>query len=167
MHFIVVLLLVRSHNGSARVWFQPGLFKSVFSKRAHSCLHHGGCILGLSARSSARVSSVARGVCIGRTAGRYRSTSAPGPTGESVREAKDFPRPCHVWTAPADQGFFCGVAFDRGCGHVFGLSMHEEGSDAPPRGGGGALGGFSQEMLQLGEHLLDRVEIGTVGRQEE
>jgi hypothetical protein len=33
MHFIVVLLLVRSHNGSARVWFQPGLFKSVFSKR--------------------------------------------------------------------------------------------------------------------------------------
>ena len=26
---------------------------------------------------------------------------------------------------------------------------------------------FSQEMLQLGEHLLDRVEIGTVGRQEE
>jgi phytoene dehydrogenase-like protein len=31
--------------------------------------------------------------------------------------------PCHVWTAPADQGFFCGVAFDRGCGHVFGLLM--------------------------------------------
>jgi hypothetical protein len=31
----------------------------------------------------------------------------------------------------------------------------------------GRLGGFSQEMLQLGEHLLDRVEIGTVGRQEE
>jgi hypothetical protein len=30
---------------------------------------------------------------------------------------------CHVWTAPADQGFFCGVAFDRGCGHAFGLSM--------------------------------------------
>jgi hypothetical protein len=30
---------------------------------------------------------------------------------------------CHVWTAPADQGFFCGVAFDRGCGHVFGLLM--------------------------------------------
>ena len=40
MHFIVVLLLVRSHNGSARVWFQPSLFKSVFSERAHSCLHH-------------------------------------------------------------------------------------------------------------------------------
>jgi hypothetical protein len=36
-----------------------------------------------------------------------------------------------------------------------------------PRGGGGARGGFSQEMLQLGEHLLDRVEIGTGGRQEE
>ena len=32
---------------------------------------------------------------------------------------------------------------------------------------GAALGGFSQEMLQLGEHLLDRIEIGTVGRQEE
>jgi hypothetical protein len=32
-------------------------------------------------------------------------------------------RHCHVWTAPADQGFFCGVAFDRGCGHVFGLLM--------------------------------------------
>jgi hypothetical protein len=30
---------------------------------------------------------------------------------------------CHVWTAPADQGLFCGVAFDRGCGHVFGLLM--------------------------------------------
>jgi hypothetical protein len=29
------------------------------------------------------------------------------------------------------------------------------------------LGGFSQEMLQFGEHLLDRVEIGTVGWQEE
>jgi hypothetical protein len=28
---------------------------------------------------------------------------------------------CHVWTAPADQGLFCGGAFDRGCGHVFGL----------------------------------------------
>jgi hypothetical protein len=24
---------------------------------------------------------------------------------------------------PADQGLFCGVAFDRGCGHVFGLLM--------------------------------------------
>jgi hypothetical protein len=47
------------------------------------------------------------------------------------------------------------------------LGQSEEGSDAPPRGGGGALGGFSQEMLQLGEHLRDRVEIGTVGRQEE
>ena len=32
-------------------------------------------------------------------------------------------RHCHVWTAPADQGLFCGGAFDRGCGHVFGLSM--------------------------------------------
>jgi hypothetical protein len=31
--------------------------------------------------------------------------------------------PCHVWMAPADQGLFCGGAFDRGCGHVFGLSM--------------------------------------------
>ena len=30
---------------------------------------------------------------------------------------------CHVWTAPADQGLFCGVAFDRGCGHVFGPLM--------------------------------------------
>ena len=48
-----------------------------------------------------------------------------------------------------------------------GTEVVEEGSDAPPRGGGGALGGFSQEMLQLGEHLLDRIEIGTVGRQEE
>jgi hypothetical protein len=27
-----------------------------------------------------------------------------------------FGRRCHVWMAPADQGFFCGVAFDRGCG---------------------------------------------------
>jgi hypothetical protein len=31
--------------------------------------------------------------------------------------------PCHVWTAPVDQGFFCGVAIDCGCGHVFGLLM--------------------------------------------
>ena len=31
--------------------------------------------------------------------------------------------PCLVWMAPADQGLFCGGAFDRGCGHVFGLSM--------------------------------------------
>jgi hypothetical protein len=23
----------------------------------------------------------------------------------------------------ADQGLFCGIAFDRGCGHVFGLLM--------------------------------------------
>ena len=29
-------------------------------------------------------------------------------------------RHCHVWTAPADQGLFCGVEFDRGCGHAFG-----------------------------------------------
>jgi hypothetical protein len=39
----------------------------------------------------------------------------------------------------------------------------EEGSDAPPRGGGGALGGFSQEMLQLGEHLLERLRSGLEG----
>ncbi len=35
---------------------------------------------------------------------------------------------CHVWTAPADQGLFCGGAFDRGCGHVFGL--FDSGHDA-------------------------------------
>jgi hypothetical protein len=34
-----------------------------------------------------------------------------------------FPGHCHVRTTPADQGFFCSVAFDRGCGHVFGLLM--------------------------------------------
>jgi hypothetical protein len=28
--------------------------------------------------------------------------------------------------APADQGLFCGGAFDRGCGHVFGLSADDE-----------------------------------------
>ena len=33
----------------------------------------------------------------------------------------DVLRDLDVWTAPADQGLFCGVAFDRGCGHVFGL----------------------------------------------
>jgi len=42
----------------------------------------------------------------------------------AVEELFDlFDGRCHVWTAPADQGFFCGVAFDRGCGHVFGLLM--------------------------------------------
>ena len=30
-----------------------------------------------------------------------------------------------------------------------------------------ALGGFTQQRFELGENLLDRIEIGTVGRQEE
>ncbi len=40
----------------------------------------------------------------------------PKPYDPSVRQ-------CHVWTAPAYQGLFCRIAFDRGCGHVFGLLM--------------------------------------------
>lgn len=31
----------------------------------------------------------------------------------------------------------------------------------------GALGGFTQQRFEFGEDLLDRSEIGTVGRQEE
>jgi hypothetical protein len=43
----------------------------------------------------------------------------------------------------------------------------EESADAPPSGLDGALGSFAQKRFELGEDLLDRVEIGAVGRQEE
>jgi hypothetical protein len=42
----------------------------------------------------------------------------------------------------------------------------EESSDALPCCGDGSLCGFSHEVLELCEHLLDRVEVGGVGRQE-
>ena len=43
----------------------------------------------------------------------------------------------------------------------------EEAADAAPGCVDGSLSGFAQECLQLGEHLLDRVQIGAVGWQEE
>jgi hypothetical protein len=39
--------------------------------------------------------------------------------------------------------------------------------DLPSGGVGGALCGFAEQGLELGEDLLDRVEVGTVGGQEE
>jgi hypothetical protein len=48
-----------------------------------------------------------------------------------------------------------------GCGAV------EELADAAPSGREGSLGGTSEQRLQLGEQLLDRIEVGAVGRQEE
>jgi len=43
----------------------------------------------------------------------------------------------------------------------------EERSDAFPCGLDGSLGSLAQERFELCEDLLDRIEIGTVGRQEE
>jgi hypothetical protein len=43
----------------------------------------------------------------------------------------------------------------------------KERADTPPRALDGALGGGSQEGLELGEDLLDGIEIGAVGRQEQ
>jgi len=43
----------------------------------------------------------------------------------------------------------------------------EERSGASPGGFDGALAGLAHEVLELGEDLLDRIEIGTVGRQED
>ena len=42
--------------------------------------------------------------------------------------------------------------------------MIEQGADALPGGFDGPLGGLSEQRFQLGEHLLDRIEIRTVGR---
>jgi hypothetical protein len=38
---------------------------------------------------------------------------------------------CHVWTAPADQGLFFGIARGLGCGHVFGLFARRMESAGP------------------------------------
>ena len=43
----------------------------------------------------------------------------------------------------------------------------EQGTDPFPGGLDGALGGFAKQSFELGKDLLDRVEVGTVGRQEE
>jgi len=43
----------------------------------------------------------------------------------------------------------------------------EEGPDPLPCCLDGSLVGFSEQRLELGEHLLDRVEIGAVRRQEQ
>lgn len=43
----------------------------------------------------------------------------------------------------------------------------EERADALPGCLGSSLCGFAQEVLELGEHLLDQVEVGRLGRQEQ
>jgi len=43
----------------------------------------------------------------------------------------------------------------------------EKCSDAFPCGLDGSFGSFAQEVFELCEDLLDRIEIGTIGRQEE
>jgi len=43
----------------------------------------------------------------------------------------------------------------------------EERADATPGSVEGALGGLAREMFELGEDLLDGIEIGAIGRQEE
>jgi hypothetical protein len=43
----------------------------------------------------------------------------------------------------------------------------QERTDALPGGLNCGFGGFAQQRFELGEDLLDRIEIGTVGRQEE
>ena len=45
--------------------------------------------------------------------------------------------------------------------------MLEQRSDAPPSRFEGSLGGLSQQCFEFGEHLLDRIEVRAVGRQEE
>jgi len=42
----------------------------------------------------------------------------------------------------------------------------EECSDASPGRFNGSLGGFSEQCLELGEDLLDRIEVRAIGRQE-
>jgi len=42
----------------------------------------------------------------------------------------------------------------------------KECADPLPGGIDGAFGGFAHEVLELGEDLLDGIEIGAVGRQE-
>src|SRR3984893_4953182 len=43
----------------------------------------------------------------------------------------------------------------------------EQGANALPGRVKGPLGGLAQEVFELGEDLLDRVEIGAIGREEE
>ena len=43
----------------------------------------------------------------------------------------------------------------------------QERANALPSGFDGSLGGLAEQSFELGEELLDRIEIGTVGRQEE
>ena len=43
----------------------------------------------------------------------------------------------------------------------------EQGTDAPPCGFDGSLVGLSEQCLELGEGLFDRIEVWTIGRQEE
>jgi hypothetical protein len=54
---------------------------------------------------------------------------------------------------------------------VFGAFLRceafEQGADALPSCFDCSLGGFSEQRFQLGEHLLDGIEIGTIRRQEE
>jgi len=50
--------------------------------------------------------------------------------------------------------------------HSCGGESVDEFADARPDGVDGALVGFAQQRFQFGEDLLDRIEVGAVGRQE-
>ncbi len=47
------------------------------------------------------------------------------------------------------------------------MEQIEEASDSPPGVVDGAFAGATEEMLELGERLLDRIAVGAAGRQEE
>ncbi len=52
-------------------------------------------------------------------------------------------------------------------GTFVGWEAVEDGADPLPGGFGGSFGGVSQQMFEFGEDLLDRVQVGTVWRQEQ
>jgi hypothetical protein len=52
-------------------------------------------------------------------------------------------------------------------GALRGVEGLQEWSDTPPGGLDSALGGLAQQKLELIKDLLNRIEVGTVGRQEE
>lgn len=52
-------------------------------------------------------------------------------------------------------------------GAFFGCEAIEQGADASPCVFDGSLSGLSEQCFQLGKDLLDGIEIGAVGRQEE
>src|SRR6516162_6227802 len=70
-----------------------------------------------------------------------------------------------LYASEQDRADIAGV--DEVVGAFLGFEAVEECADAAPGGLGGARIGFAQQGLELGEDLLDRVEVGRVTRQEE